>query len=87
MAGVGPFSIPAVKKGAIVYANDLNPASFNWLCENVKLNKVSLQTPRLSPSFSSFLKPPLFFSLHYYRLQTIQLKLIIWMVVHLLNKQ
>lgn len=41
MAGVGPFSIPAAKKkGAIVFANDLNPASFEWLCENVKLNKV-----------------------------------------------
>lgn len=41
MAGVGPFSIPAAKKkGAVVYANDLNPASYHWLCENVKLNKV-----------------------------------------------
>lgn len=40
MAGVGPFSIPAVKKGAIVYANDLNPASYESLCENIKLNKV-----------------------------------------------
>lgn len=40
MAGVGPFSIPAVKKGAIVYANDLNPSSYQWLCENIELNKV-----------------------------------------------
>lgn len=40
MAGVGPFSIPAAKKGALVYSNDLNPESFKWLCENVRLNKV-----------------------------------------------
>lgn len=46
MAGVGPFSIPAVKKGAIVYANDLNPSSYQWLCENIKLNKV-VDKPRI----------------------------------------
>lgn len=40
MAGVGPFSIPAVKKGAVVYANDLNPASYASLCDNIRLNKV-----------------------------------------------
>ncbi|KAG1455897.1 hypothetical protein G6F46_008428 [Rhizopus delemar] len=40
MAGVGPFSIPSVKKGCVVYANDLNPTSYEWLCENVKLNKI-----------------------------------------------
>lgn len=42
MAGVGPFSVPAAKKGAIVYANDLNPASYESLCENIRLNKVHL---------------------------------------------
>ncbi|KAI8974632.1 Met-10+ like-protein-domain-containing protein [Pilobolus umbonatus] len=41
MAGVGPFSIPAAKRGAIVYANDLNPASYHWLCENIQLNKLN----------------------------------------------
>lgn len=39
-AGVGPFTIPAAKKGCYVYANDLNPHSFKWLCHNAKLNKV-----------------------------------------------
>ena len=44
MAGIGPFAIPAAKKGAIVYANDLNPDSYHWLVQNVKLNKVNLNS-------------------------------------------
>ncbi|XP_063803775.1 tRNA (guanine(37)-N1)-methyltransferase isoform X2 [Pseudophryne corroboree] len=39
-AGVGPFAIPAAKKGCIVFANDLNPESYKWLLHNCKLNKV-----------------------------------------------
>lgn len=39
-AGVGPFAIPAARKGCVVFANDLNPHSFTWLNHNVKLNKV-----------------------------------------------
>ena len=38
--GVGPFAIPAAKRGCIVHANDLNPDSFAWLQENMKLNKL-----------------------------------------------
>lgn len=38
-AGVGPFSIPASRKGIKVLANDLNPNSYNWLVINSKLNK------------------------------------------------
>ncbi|GAB5593783.1 tRNA(m(1)G37)methyltransferase [Umbelopsis nana] len=39
-AGVGPFALPAAKKGCNVYANDLNPVSYKWMVENVKLNKI-----------------------------------------------
>lgn len=42
-AGVGPFALPATKKGCIVYANDLNPESYHWMNENIKLNKVKHQ--------------------------------------------
>lgn len=42
MAGVGPFSCPLAVHGATVYANDLNPESYKWLCVNAKRNKVSL---------------------------------------------
>lgn len=42
-AGVGPFSIPAAKQGCTVYANDLNPSSYEALLENAKKNKVSLK--------------------------------------------
>ncbi|KAL1928141.1 hypothetical protein VTP01DRAFT_3057 [Rhizomucor pusillus] len=40
-AGVGPFALPATKKGCIVYANDLNPESYHWMNENIKLNKIT----------------------------------------------
>ncbi|KAJ9446957.1 tRNA (guanine(37)-N1)-methyltransferase [Diplonema papillatum] len=41
MAGVGPFAVPAAMAGMTVHANDLNPASFEAMKENVKLNDVS----------------------------------------------
>ncbi|KAF8899081.1 hypothetical protein BD779DRAFT_1689909 [Infundibulicybe gibba] len=40
-AGVGPFALPAAKKGCAVLANDLNPESVKWLRVNVKENRVS----------------------------------------------
>ncbi|XP_021698796.1 tRNA (guanine(37)-N1)-methyltransferase [Aedes aegypti] len=39
-AGVGPFSIPAAKKGYSVLANDLNPDSYKALVHNCAKNKV-----------------------------------------------
>jgi len=39
-AGVGPFALPAAKKGCGVLANDLNPESYKWLSRNVEKNKV-----------------------------------------------
>lgn len=40
-AGVGPFAIPAAKKGCAVFANDLNPNSTKYLSVNVQNNKVN----------------------------------------------
>lgn len=40
MAGVGPFAVPAAKKGVYVLGNDLNPESVKWMTENQKRNRV-----------------------------------------------
>ncbi|PCH34211.1 guanine-N(1)--methyltransferase [Wolfiporia cocos MD-104 SS10] len=40
-AGVGPFALPAAKKGCAVFANDLNPKSYQYLSKNVEDNKIS----------------------------------------------
>uniref|UniRef100_A0A0B7ARY6 tRNA (guanine(37)-N1)-methyltransferase n=3 Tax=Arion vulgaris TaxID=1028688 RepID=A0A0B7ARY6_9EUPU len=40
-AGIGPFSVPvAKKKHCIVFANDLNPSSYEYLMRNIQLNKI-----------------------------------------------
>ncbi|KAI0778716.1 guanine-N-1-methyltransferase [Trametes elegans] len=39
-AGVGPFAVPAAKKGCAVLANDLNPSSYKYLTSNISANRV-----------------------------------------------
>ena len=46
MAGIGPFAVPAGKKGVFVWANDYNPASHHYLKEAIDRNKVSHRTER-----------------------------------------
>ncbi|KAK7058545.1 tRNA(m(1)G37)methyltransferase [Paramarasmius palmivorus] len=40
-AGVGPFALPAAKKGCAVLANDLNPNSVKYLSRNIEDNQVA----------------------------------------------
>ncbi|KAK8873911.1 Met-10+ like-protein-domain-containing protein [Apiospora arundinis] len=41
MAGIGPFAVPAGKKGVFVWANDMNPESYRYLQEAIQRNKVA----------------------------------------------
>jgi len=41
MAGIGPFAVPAGKKGVFVWANDMNPESYKYLLTAIEKNKAS----------------------------------------------
>eukprot|EP01063_Lacrimia_lanifica_P021661 TRINITY_DN2915_c0_g3_i3.p1 TRINITY_DN2915_c0_g3~~TRINITY_DN2915_c0_g3_i3.p1 ORF type:complete len:400 (+),score=103.19 TRINITY_DN2915_c0_g3_i3:10-1209(+) len=41
MAGVGPFAVPAAKKGIRVFSNDLNPESYAAMVQNAAANGVA----------------------------------------------
>ncbi|CAK7232793.1 tRNA(m(1)G37)methyltransferase [Sporothrix bragantina] len=39
MAGIGPFAVPAGKRGVFVWANDMNPNSYEALTDAIQRNK------------------------------------------------
>ena len=55
-AGVGPFAVPAARKGIKVLANDLNPESYNWLLKNAKINKTKDNLTAFNKDGRDFLK-------------------------------
>jgi tRNA (guanine37-N1)-methyltransferase len=62
MCGVGPFAVPAGARGCQVYANDLNPQSYRYLVDNVKINKVGDKVTSYNMDARDFVK-------HVYALQ------------------
>ncbi|CAI5457814.1 unnamed protein product, partial [Closterium sp. Yama58-4] len=61
-AGVGPFAVPAAKAGCAVLANDLNPASVEYLERNVRVNGLERRVRAYNEDARVFvrgvLKPP-----------------------------
>lgn len=55
-AGIGPFAIPAAKKGVKVFANDLNPESYKWLQKNIINNKVQKSVQSFNMDGREFLR-------------------------------
>jgi tRNA (guanine37-N1)-methyltransferase len=73
MAGVGPFALPAAKnKGSIVFANDLNPKSYEYLKKNVENNKLVNKVFSYNEDGRDFIKN----SLKYLNDKSIQEKII-----------
>ncbi|KAI0539728.1 Met-10+ like-protein-domain-containing protein [Xylaria digitata] len=55
MAGIGPFAVPAGKRGVFVWANDYNPESYQSLDSNVKRNKVTQYVRAFNEDGRSFI--------------------------------
>lgn len=55
-AGIGPFAVPAAKKRCTVFANDLNPQSYEWLNCNQTLNKVKTPAKTFNLDGRQFVK-------------------------------
>ncbi|XP_076281071.1 tRNA (guanine(37)-N(1))-methyltransferase isoform X1 [Lasioglossum baleicum] len=55
-AGVGPFAVPAARKGIRVIANDLNPESYKWLKKNAETNKVKSNIKSFNMDGREFLR-------------------------------
>ncbi|KAJ8411722.1 hypothetical protein AAFF_G00153600 [Aldrovandia affinis] len=58
-AGVGPFAVPAARRGCSVLANDLNPESHRWLLHNCKLNRVEGRVRAFNLDGRAFIRGPL----------------------------
>jgi len=58
-AGIGPFTVPAAKKGCRVLANDLNPRSSHWLQHNVTANKVASRVSTFNMDGREFIRTEL----------------------------
>ncbi|KAI1368707.1 Met-10+ like-protein-domain-containing protein [Xylaria arbuscula] len=56
MAGIGPFAIPAGKRGVFVWANDYNPESYRSLDSNIKRNKVNQYVHAFNEDGRSFIR-------------------------------
>lgn len=57
-AGVGPFAVPAARRGCTVLANDLNPESHRWLVHNCQLNKVTSKVTTFKLDGREFIRGP-----------------------------
>ncbi|XP_058053441.1 tRNA (guanine(37)-N1)-methyltransferase [Anopheles bellator] len=58
-AGVGPFTVPAARKGCTVMANDLNPDSYTALVGNCARNKVTKNVQCFNKDAVDFIKQEL----------------------------
>ncbi|KAI2629044.1 Met-10+ like-protein-domain-containing protein [Xylaria nigripes] len=56
MAGIGPFAVPAGKRGVFVWANDYNPESYKALAKNIERNKASQYVRPFNEDGRNFIK-------------------------------